>query len=355
MIKGYAEKFTIKEKMDLLPDGPWKNEPIEEHKETYKDYELTFSRNHHLGVWRGYIKVSKEESDLISKKEELFGIHGGITWHDKKLPGDQESLDDSWFVGFDCGHYGDHLLFNYSFNLTLIQKKCNDPAITEHIERIKSLHKKYEHQENALWTNYKTLEFCVNEAKLFVEQLLCFKEIEKTEASKIKFEEIIDLLPEGPWKTEPIQSHEEAYRDINLIFQRDELFGVWAAYAQVREEYLNIFLDNEHDIYTEKPITLISSSIPGQNKADGFHCLGFICASDNDKKLYGSPDSILVEEIIKNFCQQKNISTSEQTLDSIIGEQKNKSKNYKTLEYCIDAAKSFVDELIDIKEENDEQ
>lgn len=61
-----------------------------------------------MGFRCGYVKVEpghpwhgKEYDDVEAS------VHGGLTFSEPDLPCDKGGLDDGYWFGFDCAHYGD--------------------------------------------------------------------------------------------------------------------------------------------------------------------------------------------------------------------------------------------------------
>ena len=67
--------------------------------------------NDGLGNYCGYVGVSKDHPwygktyAQIEKLDNYPDVHGGVTFADH-IPGQS---DDVWWLGFDCGHYGDYV------------------------------------------------------------------------------------------------------------------------------------------------------------------------------------------------------------------------------------------------------
>ena len=58
----------------------------------------------------GYIKVppghpwhGRDYSDSLWEPD----VHGGLTFAEPDTPCDKGGLDDGWWIGFDCAHFGD--------------------------------------------------------------------------------------------------------------------------------------------------------------------------------------------------------------------------------------------------------
>jgi len=89
----------------------------------------------------GYVKLplshplaGQDYYDLQEKYD--FGVHGGLTWGDKRLP--QRDEDDSWWYGFDCIHEGDKCFVNPS------GKEWSQDMVMEECERLAEQFKELE-------------------------------------------------------------------------------------------------------------------------------------------------------------------------------------------------------------------
>lgn len=61
-----------------------------------------------LGYRCGYIRVPKGHPWHGKKYGEIdCSVHGCLTFSDPDMPCHKGGLDDGYWVGFDCGHYGD--------------------------------------------------------------------------------------------------------------------------------------------------------------------------------------------------------------------------------------------------------
>lgn len=144
------------EKEKLMGEGEWCKEP--DHVEfDYKNYRCCIKRQFHQGGYLcGYVNIPK---NLIIFNEEYldFDVHGGITWN--------EITNEKHWIGFDCAHHGDfcptieHILKNDS-NWVKMKKETDD------------LIKKLNLNSNLYKKIYRNLEFCVNQCKSLVEQII---------------------------------------------------------------------------------------------------------------------------------------------------------------------------------------
>jgi len=87
-------------------EGPWLTEPglFDMVPVSYKGYECVLTRNHG-GAWCGYVPVPKTSKWTLEDNYETIDTHGGITWHDDRLPWEETS--EYFWIGFDCAHYND--------------------------------------------------------------------------------------------------------------------------------------------------------------------------------------------------------------------------------------------------------
>lgn len=63
-----------------------------------------------MGTWCGYVALSKNHKDYNSTYEDvenLYTVHGGITFYGSLNEIDNSNLHGYKWVGFDCGHYND--------------------------------------------------------------------------------------------------------------------------------------------------------------------------------------------------------------------------------------------------------
>lgn len=76
-------------------------------------YELDckIMRHDSLKFWCGYIEIPKrDELYKLHYNDDKFPklyVHGGVTFTD--------FIYDKWYIGFDCGHYGDLSIINLKY------------------------------------------------------------------------------------------------------------------------------------------------------------------------------------------------------------------------------------------------
>ena len=132
----------------------------------YKGYRCitTFTS---MGFRCGYVgipnnKITDADKDAF---ERSICVHGGITFSGDNHP---VPSDDLWFIGFDCGHYGD----GYDFD-EVLRLWGEDNSIRE---SIKILADGKFHQFPA-----RTLEYVQNECRQMVDQIIeYFEEKERS-------------------------------------------------------------------------------------------------------------------------------------------------------------------------------
>lgn len=83
------------------------------------EYKCIIIRNPIMNFLCGYVEVDKY-NQFFGNNDYLnyrLDVHGGITYASEHLP---NLNGNSWFIGFDCGHYGDlviHKNMNVNFGL----------------------------------------------------------------------------------------------------------------------------------------------------------------------------------------------------------------------------------------------
>ncbi len=132
---------------ELWGDGPWVGEPLGSKPIVIYDrsYECEYWR-HINGHWCGYIKLNTNDYDLAMNN--TLDFHGGITFDKENEEGKNRT------IGFDCAHIGEDIIPKY-------------PQFSTH------------RLFNGAKTTYKTLEFCQNETKRFIDELLELKKLER--------------------------------------------------------------------------------------------------------------------------------------------------------------------------------
>jgi hypothetical protein len=126
-----------------------------------------------MGFRCGYVEVP---SNHIYYKGEESSIdiecYGGITYTGNHIPLWKEP-SEYWWIGFDCMHYGDEV------DLELLKKAfSDDPVVQTWINIRQNCHYTTPHSV------IRTLEFCENECRNIVDQLIKIDEITKIGVKK---------------------------------------------------------------------------------------------------------------------------------------------------------------------------
>ena len=114
----------------------------------------------HMGYRCGYVSIPKQ-SKLYGKNYDDIDVycHGGLTYSKDYLNGIPEQ--DLWWIGFDCGHYGDGKDFKAA------KKYFSDPKVLDLINQMEYLDNMFPLYEGA-----KSLEFCEQECMQIVDQII---------------------------------------------------------------------------------------------------------------------------------------------------------------------------------------
>lgn len=94
--------YTV-DRTDFGP-GPWNNEPDEI---WWQDVTTGYSclvRRNGMGALCGYVAIPQGHPWYNIHYDEIYGVdvHGGLTFS-----GSREGFENTFWVGFDCGHWGD--------------------------------------------------------------------------------------------------------------------------------------------------------------------------------------------------------------------------------------------------------
>jgi hypothetical protein len=108
-----TEKYGIIKRTDhnenAYENGPWDKEP--DYVEWITDCGLkAVIRRVNLGTLCGYAVFDMCEKEYYSSfnLDDLYmDCHGGPTYFDRMIPGQQRCEENVVVVGFDCAHYGD--------------------------------------------------------------------------------------------------------------------------------------------------------------------------------------------------------------------------------------------------------
>lgn len=148
---GSYNLFTSDEKLEKWHYGEWIEEP-DLFIFQYKDYQCEIERKA-VGYLCGYVYLYSTDE----VEGEFIDVHGGITF--------DETRNQTRAIGFDCAHSGDILpsLFQNKSVLDLKKKIL-------HLSR-----KKSPLLQLIEVPIYKNMEFCIEECKKIVNQLITFK------------------------------------------------------------------------------------------------------------------------------------------------------------------------------------
>lgn len=92
------------------PQGTWLKEPDHCAWENYS-YNCILIRDMKLGIWRGFVGVTKEHpfygktlADLLNEKIYLYltQVHGGVSFAGRLIPKPKSVDRKCWFFGFEC-------------------------------------------------------------------------------------------------------------------------------------------------------------------------------------------------------------------------------------------------------------
>lgn len=111
-----------------------------------------------LGFRCGYVGLPKGHKFYeVDYMEMDIDCHYGLTYSEKYLYGQED--ENTWWVGFDCGHSGD------GYDFEAIRKYYSD---NESVMRITE-----ENEKSYYYKQYgaRTLDYAINECKKIVDQL----------------------------------------------------------------------------------------------------------------------------------------------------------------------------------------
>lgn len=105
----------------------------------------------------GYVGVPLPQG--LDIKTDKISCHGGVTYYEGHLH--RQDDVDKWWVGYDCGHYGD------GFDVETAKKLYADDE--KAIKQLEIMKDYFEIQSDF---PIHTLEYCEEQCKLIVEQLI---------------------------------------------------------------------------------------------------------------------------------------------------------------------------------------
>lgn len=113
-------------------------------------------RTAYIGLPKGNRYFGKDYSSIP------VGCHGGLTYSSDHLYGQTDK--DTWWIGFDTGHYGDGYAFEDAKQLF-----AGNEVVLEHIALL-------EREEFCSEWEAMTLAYCKNECRRIVDQIIEFQE-----------------------------------------------------------------------------------------------------------------------------------------------------------------------------------
>lgn len=133
---------------------------VQEKRFEYKGYPCVILM-HAIGFRTGYVGIPKGHKYYKVGYEKLMDIscHGSLTYSAKSLTDQTDT--DIWWIGFDCGHYGD----GYDYDTAIKLFKDYSETI-ENIKTIAAIRQKFNDGFEA-----KSLEYCIEECKEIVDQI----------------------------------------------------------------------------------------------------------------------------------------------------------------------------------------
>lgn len=125
----------------------------------YKNFRCVVVFNCNTGYRCGYVELPSKDFLINNKYGEVrnIDVHGGITYVENK-PSDYPVKSKFGWIGFDCGHLNDEHDFKSWIKYFPEQRKL--------IEEIRAI------AYTSEYSTVKTLEFCEEECKKIVDQLI---------------------------------------------------------------------------------------------------------------------------------------------------------------------------------------
>jgi hypothetical protein len=137
------------EKLLYYGAGEWIDEPDKIYF-TYRGYRCAVNRNAESGHLNGYVCIPTTHVNYSQAYGDInVDCHGGLTFG--------ESLNDDYWIGFDCAHFHDYCPSTERFLQTE--------------ERIQEIRKRF--PNSPLWVKtYKNKDFVIQQCKHIVDQLI---------------------------------------------------------------------------------------------------------------------------------------------------------------------------------------
>ncbi len=155
-------KFTSDEKLTWWGTGEWVEE-VDYLEFEYKGFDCLIRRmacqdgpkGKHIfgGYLCGYVKIPESHNEFgkIDNFESDLDVHGGVTF--------SEFIENNFFIGFDCAHSGD-------YHPSMEKFKKENPFKSPFDLQVKF--KRYD----IFIRTYKNINFCIEQCKLLVDQLI---------------------------------------------------------------------------------------------------------------------------------------------------------------------------------------
>lgn len=146
-----------------LEDGPWSTEP-DRFEWSHAGLNCLIVRNAFLFNWCGYVGVPRSHAAYGKDYHELhLDVHGGLTYSEEcrgVICHVIDKKDNLYWLGFDCGHFGDFVPYLYA------RKK--DPSFIKNGYRI----------------IYRNFEYVKRETEHLANQLALYEEKNDTQSKK---------------------------------------------------------------------------------------------------------------------------------------------------------------------------
>lgn len=136
--------------------------PVVEKKFTYKGYDCAVLFQP-MGFRTGYVRIP-EKHPWFNKPYNELGVacHGGLTYGRPYLVNVSDESEGHYWIGFDCGHYGDANDYDTTTKLFMW-----NPNVTKNLLYSAMLDERY-----PTGGVVRSLKYCEGECKNIVDQLL---------------------------------------------------------------------------------------------------------------------------------------------------------------------------------------
>ena len=114
-----------------------------------------------MGYRCGYVGLTEGNQYYYVDYDDIpIDCHGGLTYSDNRLFGQDD--EHVWWIGYDCGHCFD------GYDLEKMEKYFGDDKEFVQMFRYTKEYKIRQAEEYG----FRTLEYCINECKSIVDQIL---------------------------------------------------------------------------------------------------------------------------------------------------------------------------------------